>query len=183
MCPCSGVHKILMCMIGATARTVRKKAIIPALRKRPSSGILAHRGWSQRRSSWSSARPGWRADSQVYPTPRRVQDGPRNRTFELEVETDGPGSHIGHSEGTLLTEHHGVTSWHGPAKLGGRRSVFAPTIGLAGLLRSPGRGATRCRWYPGLGDRQALECHARLRVGAASALVVRCSAAAGRHGR
>ena len=38
-----------------------------------------------------------RADSQVCPTPRRVQDGPRNRTFEWEVETHGPGSYIGRS--------------------------------------------------------------------------------------
>jgi len=44
-------------------------------------------------------------------------------------------------------------------------------------------GATRCRWYLGLRDRQALECHAHLRVGVAQALVVPCSAAAGQHGQ
>jgi hypothetical protein len=33
-----------------------------------------------------------------------------------------------------LDEHHGVTSWHRLAKLGGQRSIFAPTIGFAGLL-------------------------------------------------
>jgi hypothetical protein len=52
-----------------------------------------------------------------------------------------------------LDEHHGLTSWHRPTKLGGQRSYFAPTIGFVGLLRSgqrelPGAGGA---WVCGIG--------------------------------
>jgi hypothetical protein len=40
------------------------------------------------------------------------------------------------TQSTLLIEHHGVTSLHRLAKLGGQRSMFVPTIGFAGLLCS-----------------------------------------------
>src|SRR5215208_1604952 len=49
----------------------------------------------------------------------------------------------------LTDEHHGVTSWHRLAKLGGQRSIFAPTIGFAGLLRSLGRGSYSVPMVPG----------------------------------
>src|SRR5215213_4868037 len=86
---------------------------------------------------------------------------------------------------TLSVDHHGVMSWHRLAKLGGQRSgpSHQPSASLAFCVLWA-EGATRCRWYLGLRDRQALGCHADLRVGAASSvLVVPCSAAAGRHGR
>src|SRR5215218_9014556 len=74
-------------------------------------------------------------------------------------------------------------SWHRLAKLGGQRSgpSHQPSASLA-FCFFWAEGATRCRWYLGLRDRQALGCHAHLRVDAASALVVPCSAAADRDG-
>jgi len=52
---------------------------------------------------------------------------------------------------TLSVDHHGVTSWHRLAKLGGQRSgpSHQPSASLAFCVLWA-EGATRCRWYLGL---------------------------------